>query len=147
MRSVPSKDSTPEMVVRRATHAGGHRFRLHRKSLPGKPDLVFPRYRLAVFVHGCFWHWHGCKRSRMPADNREYWTAKIERNRKRDAENQAKLDALGWRWRVIWECEVKTATARLIADLDSERSDRSGSAWPNHKAPVRAISTEPPAAR
>jgi DNA mismatch endonuclease (patch repair protein) len=121
MAQVHSKDTTPEMAVRRAVHAAGHRYQLHRADLPGKPDLVFPRYRLAVFVHGCFWHWHGCKRSRMPADNNAYWTAKIERNRRRDEAHRAALEALGWRWRIIWECEVKEATDRLLRELSQGR--------------------------
>jgi DNA mismatch endonuclease (patch repair protein) len=121
MRQVPSEGSTPEMAVRRAVHAAGHRYQLHRKDLPGHPDLIFPRYRLVVFVHGCFWHWHGCKRSRMPTDHHDYWTAKIERNQRRDRENQAKLETLGWRWRIIWECELKAGIARLLDELAEER--------------------------
>ena len=126
MRLVRSGDTTPELAVRRALHAAGHRFRLHRKDLPGNPDIVLPRYRLVIFVHGCFWHWHGCKRSRMPAANRDYWEAKIGRNQRRDAEHRAKLDAAGWRWRIVWECEVKAAVERLLDELAAERASGAG---------------------
>jgi DNA mismatch endonuclease (patch repair protein) len=114
MRRVPSRGSAPEMRVRRAVHAAGFRYRLHRKGLPGSPDLVFPRFRVAVFVHGCFWHWHGCKRSRMPEANRAYWEAKIARNVARDARNAAALDAAGWTVRVVWECGIDDGVASLL---------------------------------
>ena len=137
MARVHSKDTTPELAVRRAVHAAGHRYQLHRADLPGKPDLVFPRHRLAVFVHGCFWHWHGCKRSRMPADNNAYWTAKIERNRRRDEAHRAALEALGWRWRIIWECEVKDATDRLLRELSQERDVLATGPGRRHRRDVR----------
>jgi DNA mismatch endonuclease, patch repair protein len=121
MGRVRSKGTSPEMAVRRALHAAGHRFRLHRKDLPGNPDLVLPRYRLAVFVHGCFWHWHGCKRSRMPAANRDYWTAKIERNVQRDKVKRADLEKLGWRPWIIWECEIRHGIDGLLTELDMLR--------------------------
>lgn len=121
MARVPSTGSVPELKVRRAIHRAGFRFRLHRADLPGKPDLVFPRFELAVFVHGCFWHWHGCKRSRMPATNRDYWTQKIERNVKRDQRNRDALSALGWDIIVIWECELKSGIDVLIDDLQRRR--------------------------
>src|SRR5206468_4039051 len=110
MAQVHSTDTSPELAVRRALHAAGHRFRLHRANLPGKPDLVLPRHRLAVIVHGCFWHWHGCKRSRMPDANRDYWTAKIQRNVDRDTRTREALTAMGWNTRVIWECERNIGT-------------------------------------
>ncbi len=119
MRRVKSTGTEPELRVRRALHAAGFRYRLHRRDLPGRPDLVFPRYKLLVFVHGCFWHWHGCKRSRMPISNREYWEAKIARNVARDERTRSDLDALGWEQIVIWECQlpagIAAATARLQA--------------------------------
>ncbi|HUG63131.1 MAG TPA: very short patch repair endonuclease [Methylomirabilota bacterium] len=120
MARVPSTGSKPEMAVRRAVHAAGFRYRLHPKHLPGRPDLVFPRLKLAVFVHGCQWHWHGCKRSRMPATNREYWERKIARNVARDQEARAALEALGWRWFVAWECELRSSIPHLLAMLDGE---------------------------
>ena len=117
MRQVRSVNTKPEMIVRSALHAAGYRFRLHRRDLPGNPDLVFPRYKVVVFVHGCFWHWHGCKRSRMPATNRDYWESKIARNVERDRETMAQLAALGWDVHVIWECDLKTGIDELTGNL------------------------------
>ena len=111
MRAVKGTDTAPEMAVRRMLHAMGFRFRLHRKDLPGKPDLVFPRRRKVVFVHGCFWHGHGCARgARAPKANAEYWRNKIGRNAARDVTNIAALKAKGWRAAVVWECELKQST-------------------------------------
>lgn len=108
MRAVKGADTTPEMAVRRLVHRMGYRFQLHRKDLPGKPDLVFPRLRKAIFVHGCFWHGHGCPRgARLPVHNRDYWAAKIARNVRRDAEARRALETLGWTALVLWECETK----------------------------------------
>lgn len=107
MRCIKSRDTSPEMAVRRALHASGLRFRLHRQDLPGTPDLVLPRHRIAVFVHGCFWHWHGCRRCRMPQSNRAYWSAKIARNVARDQAASEALRQLGWRVLVVWECELQ----------------------------------------
>ena len=116
MRAVKSQGTGPELKVRRAAHALGLRFRLQRGDLPGTPDLVFPSRRVALFVHGCFWHGHDCPRgSRIPASNRDYWRAKIRRNVARDRDAQARLAALGWTPRVIWECETRSAAA--LADL------------------------------
>lgn len=108
MRRVKSRDTGPEMTVRRLLHAAGYRYRLHRKDLPGKPDLVFPGRRKAVFVHGCFWHGHDCRRgARQPKNNAEYWRAKIGRNVERDAQNRAALSERGWDSLIVWECELK----------------------------------------
>ncbi|HVI28816.1 very short patch repair endonuclease [Hansschlegelia sp.] len=108
MRAVKGRDTGPEMLVRRLAHALGYRFRLHRKDLPGNPDLVFPARRKAIFVHGCFWHGHDCARgARMPKANAAYWSAKIARNVARDARVLAELRALGWDPLVLWECELK----------------------------------------
>lgn len=110
MRRVKGRDTTPEMKVRRALTALGARYRLHRKDLPGSPDIVMPGRRLALFVHGCFWHGHDCARgARVPKANREYWTAKVARNRARDETSRAALQAAGWRVETIWECELKAA--------------------------------------
>ena len=117
MGRVKSQDTAPELYVRRALHAAGLRFRLHDKRLPGAPDLVLRKHRTVVFVHGCQWHWHGCRRSRMPSSNVDYWRRKINRNVERDAANAAALDALGWRVAVVWECELAPATSRLIEQL------------------------------
>jgi DNA mismatch endonuclease (patch repair protein) len=107
MRAVKSVDTSPEMAVRSMAHRMGLRFRLYRKDLPGKPDLVFPRLHKVIFVHGCFWHGHDCLRARRPKTNVEYWSRKIARNHSRDVVNSAKLMKLGWMAGVIWECELK----------------------------------------
>ena len=121
MRAVKGKDTKPEMTVRRLAHALGYRFRLHRKDLPGKPDLVFPGRNKVIFVHGCFWHGHNCARgSRQPKQNADYWRAKIGRNVERDAASLQALKAQGWQALVIWECEMKdraTLADRLKAFL------------------------------
>jgi DNA mismatch endonuclease (patch repair protein) len=110
MRAVKSRDTAPELVVRSAAHALGLRFRLRRDDLPGKPDLVFPARRIALFVHGCFWHGHDCPRgARMPQTNRAYWQAKIGRNMARDAAAASALKRLGWTPLTIWECETRDA--------------------------------------
>ena len=122
MRAVKSKDTAPEMKVRRLAHALGHRFRLHRKDLPGAPDLVFPRSRKIIFVHGCFWHGHNCPRgARMPKANADYWSTKIFRNKTRDEAAQEQLKSQRWNVLVIWECELRDdmeLKARLSAFLD-----------------------------
>lgn len=113
MRSVKSQDTKPEMAVRRFVHSLGYRFRLHRKTLPGTPDLVLPRLRKVVFVNGCFWHGHDCARGdRVPKNNREYWTAKIARNRERDQYNRTLLQGQGWGVHVVWECQINSLPAK-----------------------------------
>jgi DNA mismatch endonuclease (patch repair protein) len=112
MRRVKGKDTGPELAVRRLLTGLGARYRLHRADLPGKPDIVLPGRRLAVFVHGCFWHGHDCARgARVPKANRDYWTAKVARNRARDEASRAALEAAGWRVETVWECELKDAEA------------------------------------
>ena len=114
MAAIRSANTKPEMIVRRLAHNLGYRFRLHRKDLPGKPDLVFVSRRRIVFVHGCFWHLHpkaDCLDSRMPTSNTSYWRPKLKRNVQRDARNQKSLIALGWKVMVIWECELKNLDA------------------------------------
>jgi DNA mismatch endonuclease (patch repair protein) len=114
------------MKVRRAAHALGLRFRLHKPDLPGKPDLVFPRWRTAVFVHGCFWHSHHCERARIPKTNVGYWTKKLERNTLRDKDCLRRLKKFGWRCAVIWECQAKdrdklNRILRRLFDADRRR--------------------------
>ena len=110
MRRVKGKDTTPELAVRKALTGLGARYRLHRADLPGKPDIVLPGRRLALFVHGCFWHGHDCARgSRVPKQNRDYWVGKVARNRARDVSAREALAALGWRVETLWECELKDA--------------------------------------
>jgi DNA mismatch endonuclease (patch repair protein) len=129
MRAVRGKDTGPEMAVRRAAHGLGLRFRLHRKDLPGCPDLVFPKWRTAVYVNGCFWHRHqGCRRAKLPSSNVDFWKKKLAANVARDARNYAALEKLGWRCEVIWQCDVRDEQSAVDA--------------------VRRIpSSEPPAAR
>lgn len=112
MRAVKSRDTGSEMIVRRLTHGMGYRYRVHCESLPGKPDLVFPSRRKAIFVHGCFWHQHHCPRgARSPKSNRDYWLPKLQRNQQRDAIDQSRLRDLGWEILVIWECELTNRDA------------------------------------
>ncbi|MCY1393027.1 Very short patch repair protein [compost metagenome] len=114
MRAVKRAHTGPEIVVRQALHALGLRFRLHRRDLPGSPDIVLPRFRTVVFVHGCFWHRHpGCRYASTPKSRQEYWLPKFKANVERDAKKEAQLRELGWRVLVIWECE-----ARKPAELD-----------------------------
>ena len=108
IQAVRSKDTKPEMKIRRALHIQGYRYRLHRSDLPGSPDLAFPARRKAVFVNGCFWHGHECKKgARIPRTNSSYWRPKIARNVERDAENLRKLAELGWKTLTVWECEIE----------------------------------------
>ena len=121
MAAIRSKDSKPELLVRKLAHSLGYRFRLHRKTLPGKPDLVFVSHRKIIFVHGCFWHQHPepeCLDARLPKSNTAYWLPKLTRNMARDSGNKAMLAQLGWRVLVIRECETK-ATACLKENLIS----------------------------
>jgi DNA mismatch endonuclease (patch repair protein) len=140
MRAVKGRDTSPELLVRRLAHSLGYRFRLHRSDLPGKPDLVFPGRRKAIFVHGCFWHGHDCARgARVPKENRAYWIEKIERNRRRDKRNLEALTDQGWAAMILWECELRdlqTLQERLIEFLGptGSRSD------PNHALSSRSFS-------
>lgn len=112
MAAVRSRDTGPEMAVRRALHARGYRYRLHVKDLPGRPDIVLARHSAVVFVHGCFWHGHACTRFSLPATRAGWWAEKIERNRRRDARNARELRERGWRVFVVWECALKGRRAR-----------------------------------
>ena len=112
MASIKGRDTVPERAVRRVAHRMGLRFRLHRKDLPGRPDLVFPRHRLAVFVHGCFWHRHeGCRYAYTPKSRVAFWTGKFAENVARDRRNEDALRGLGWRVLIVWECEARDAEA------------------------------------
>jgi DNA mismatch endonuclease (patch repair protein) len=110
MGRVRQKNTSPELAVRRAAHRLGYRFRLHKKDLPGRPDLVFPRHRKVVFVHGCFWHRHDCKKATTPTSNVEFWQRKFAANVSRDRNVLAKLHELGWSTMVVWECQVQDQT-------------------------------------
>lgn len=108
MRAVKSKNTTPEIVVRKLVHALGFRFRLHGKHLPGSPDIVFPGKSKVIFVHGCFWHGHTCERgARVPKTNTTYWIAKVSRNKLRDKNAVCSLRKAGWRQLTVWECELR----------------------------------------
>ncbi len=124
MRQVQSKNTTPEISVRKQLHAAGFRYRLHVKQLSGKPDIVLPCHRMVVFVHGCLWHWHGCKRSRMPSSNKLYWTTKIERNVERDKHQIKLLRQDGWHVEIIWECEATQGVEKLIKYLRSSTAEK-----------------------
>lgn len=128
MRRVKGRNTTPELLVRKALTALGARYRLNRKDLPGSPDIVMPGRRLAIFVHGCFWHGHDCARgSRVPKANRDYWVGKVARNKARDVAAVEALSATGWRVETIWECDLKDAPAlkarlaELLADVTPAR--------------------------
>lgn len=129
MAGIRGKDTKPELVVRRGLHALGFRFRLHDRALPGKPDMVLPRWRAVIFIHGCFWHAHDCPLFRWPGTRQDFWRQKIGRNQERDAEVEVALDHAGWRVLKIWECSMK-GPGRIGADAvmpltaDWLRSDR-----------------------
>jgi DNA mismatch endonuclease (patch repair protein) len=114
MSRIRGRDTKPEMLLRRGLHARGLRFRLHRRDLPGCPDLVFPALRAAVFVHGCFWHGHDCAMFKLPATRTEFWSAKIEGNRRRDIRALQDLSAAGWRTFVLWECDLRGPARRPL---------------------------------
>lgn len=119
MSSIRGRDTRPELVVRRLAHSFGYRFRLHLRNLPGQPDLVFPRHRKVIFVHGCFWHQHACRLgAKKPATRPEYWLPKLERNAARDVHNCNQLERSGWRVMVVWECETQDQVA-LAARIKS----------------------------
>ncbi|PYS88763.1 MAG: very short patch repair endonuclease [Acidobacteria bacterium] len=114
MRSVKSKDTTPEIKVRRLLHRAGYRYRIHRSDLPGKPDIVFAGRRAAIFIHGCFWHQHpGCPHAERPSSNNDYWTKKLNRNIERDKAHIIALQELGWKVLTIWECEISNSDTLL----------------------------------
>ena len=120
MGRIKGANTKPEMIVRRVLHAMGRRFRLHRRDLPGRPDIVLPRFRIAIFVHGCFWHRHpGCAGTTTPKTRTSFWSAKFEANMTRDSTAQAALAAAGWKVVVIWECETRNAV-KLEARLSTE---------------------------
>lgn len=121
MAGIKGKNSQPELLVRRMLFASGYRFRLHRRDMPGTPDIVMPGRKVAIFVHGCFWHHHqGCRYAKMPATRPDFWKAKLEANVERDSRAVEKLQALGWRVLCVWECSTRNAEA--AADLQDAMS-------------------------
>ena len=129
MQSVKSKNTGPELIVRRLLHGMGYRYRLHRRDLPGKPDIAFVSRRKAIFVHGCFWHGHDCPKGRLPKSRLDYWRPKLDRNRERDRTNAEHLKSLGWSVLVIWQCETvdKETLAIRLQDFVGIRKIRSTS--------------------
>ena len=129
MAGIRSRDTKPEILLRKGLHATGFRFRLHVRGLPGKPDMVFPRYRAVIFANGCFWHGHDCHLFKQPATRREFWRKKVARNRAADARAKDALENSGWREATVWECALKGRTRLLLADVIAAcaewlRSDR-----------------------
>lgn len=124
MSGIRGKDTKPEMIVRRGLHARGFRFLLHDRRLPGRPDLVLPKYRTVIFVHGCFWHGHGCHLFKWPKTRGLFWRAKIEANQSRDARALALLQDAGWRPLVVWECELKSQPEDSIQKNLESLSDK-----------------------
>ena len=137
MARVRGKNTRPEKLVRSALFGAGFRFRLHVRKLPGNPDLIFPRYRTAVFVHGCFWHGHDCPRGRRPQTNRDFWNEKLDRNIARDRANQAALRKMGWKVFVVWACQLDTGTGRVRRYLTRRRQEQVGMIA--DQAPVASI--------
>lgn len=139
MSRVKAKNTTPERFIRSLLHGRGYRFRLHDKKLPGSPDIVLPKYKTAIFVHGCFWHHHtGCKKATMPKQNADYWQGKMAENVQRDKRKERALLDAGWNVIVVWQCAVDTHNPKeLAAELDKLlRRARS-------RADVRSLTTLP----
>ena len=114
MRAIKSRDTKPEMRTRRTVHGMGYRYRLHRKDLPGRPDIALRPRRKAIFVHGCFWHGHDCAKGRLPKSRLDYWQPKVDKNRERDRTNEEQLKSLGWSVLTIWQCETKDLEALAV---------------------------------
>lgn len=143
MAAIRSKNTKPEVMVRRYLFGRGLRYRIHAKNLPGHPDIVLPKYKTIVFVNGCFWHGHsGCAHYRLPSSNRDFWETKITRNRERDSAQEEELRKLGWRVLRVWECEIRRVAdrqerlERLYAEITGKQ--------PQDTAPIRAISEQTP---
>lgn len=122
MAAVRGRDTSPERRVRAKLHAAGFRFRLQRRDLPGRPDIVLSRFRTVVFVHGCFWHGHDCRKAKRPESNADFWNAKLDRNIERDRAALSALSAEGWRTFVVWECSLQSGTESLLRSLKRPRS-------------------------
>ena len=125
MSKVKGKNTKPEMALRKGLFSLGFRYRIHCDSLPGKPDMVFPKYKSVIFVHGCFWHSHGCSRSRIPKTNSIYWKSKILKNAKRDRVHIEKLNEMGWRVIVVWECDLtKKMIDKTVGEINGWLKNR-----------------------
>lgn len=123
MSRIRGRDTRPELILRRALHAMGFRYRLHAKGLPGRPDIVFPSRRAIIFVHGCFWHGHDCPKGVVPRTNKSFWQEKIATNQARDHAVDAELQGSGWRTLKVWECALRGRTKLELSDLTSEIGD------------------------
>jgi DNA mismatch endonuclease (patch repair protein) len=114
MSKIRSKNTKPEIILRSELHKKGYRFRIHSKSLPGKPDIILPKYKTVIFVHGCFWHQHkNCIDGRIPKTRTDYWKAKLEKNIQRDIKNRKEIKKMGWKPLVIWECEIEKKIEKI----------------------------------
>lgn len=125
MSNVKNKDTKPEMVVRKTLHHNGFRYGLYNKDLPGKPDLVLRKYKIAVFINGCFWHGHDCKKGKRPTTNKKFWNEKLDKNLLRDRNNYVLLQQKGWDVTIIWECEMAQAIDILLSRLNELRANNS----------------------
>lgn len=123
MSGIRGKNTKPELIIRKALHARGFRYRIHCKDLPGNPDLCLPKYRAVIFVHGCFWHGHDCHLFKWPKTRPEFWEAKIGRNREVDADAEARLLAAGWRVATVWECAIKGRERLSLEELTTRCAD------------------------
>ena len=119
MANIRGKNTKPELILRKALHAAGFRYRLHDRRLPGTPDIILHRYRAVIFVHGCFWHGHDCPLFRWPATRPDFWREKIARNQAVDARNEQQLEVAGWRQTIVWECTLKAKSRRPLAEVVS----------------------------
>ncbi|MEH6800039.1 MAG: DNA mismatch endonuclease Vsr [Halopseudomonas sabulinigri] len=138
MSGIRGKDTAPELTVRRFLHARGYRFRLHRKDLPGSPDLILTKHRLVIFVHGCFWHRHpGCFYATSPATRRDFWQNKLNRNAQRDEEQRLLLAGLGWRVLVVWECGIRHAADEMEEIAHFIDGDTALGHWPTVPPRIR----------
>lgn len=117
MSGIRNKNTRPELAIRKALHGRGYRYRLHVAALPGKPDIVLPKFRAAIFVHGCFWHGHKCHLFKIPGTRAEFWLKKFETNRLNDAKAVAELESLGWRIAVVWECAIRGKENQELTQL------------------------------
>ncbi|WP_445359732.1 very short patch repair endonuclease [Microbulbifer sp. EKSA005] len=134
MAAITSRNTKPELIVRKSLHARGFRYRLHDKKLPGKPDIVLPKYRVAIEVRGCFWHRHLCKDFKWPKTRKQFWKEKLETNQRRDIQNRKTLENLGWRVLVVWECAIRSKTPEEISVLMDTVSK-----WIKNSSPIRDI--------
>ena len=134
MRAIKGKDTKPEIAVRRALHALGYRFQLHRRDLPGEPDIVFPSRMVAVEIRGCFWHGHGCRIGQPARTNEAFWSAKVARNKARDARNRSLLDDAGWTVVDVWECRIRGDLPGVLAGIQEALGPprTTGRAWLTH---------------